>query len=268
VTGPKFSSIYGMTANPLRQVFMMGAIWRLALNKQNASLNILEVGSWTGASALTWGEALEIHNNGNGEITCIDAWEPYYNDTEILDDLSRQINDALSGDEPFQVFQKNMEHLPPSVNLNVRRGWSQDILPTLAHDSFDLVYIDGDHSYQGVSVDLENCCPLVNKGGFICGDDLELQSHQVDATIALQQPNLDKLHDQFSDTTYHPGVTRAIGEKFGRVSSWHGFWAMQKLDGHWQEVSLAGMPPHIPSFISPENLIGLKALLMERGFFD
>lgn len=256
-----------MTANPLRQVFMMGSIWFLTRQKRNQFLKILEIGSWSGASALTWGEALRIHNSGKGALTCIDAWKPYYNQNEIYDDLSGKINEALANDEPYQIFKENVKFLPATVKLKVQRGWSADILPELERADSDLVYIDGDHSYHGVSSDIKLSSELVKDGGIICGDDLELQSHQVDATIAKERPHLDKMLDKITNRTFHPGVTLAVGEIFGPVSSWHGFWAMQKKNNQWKKVSLEGMPPHIPSFLSLKNLIGLKALLMEKGYF-
>ncbi|MBU3591454.1 class I SAM-dependent methyltransferase [Polynucleobacter sp. 78F-HAINBA] len=39
-------------------------------------------------------------------------------------------------------------------------------------ESFDLVYIDGDHTYEGVVKDLAAWYPKVKKGGIICGDDI------------------------------------------------------------------------------------------------
>ncbi len=264
---PHFDGIYGMTANPLRQIFMMGSIWFLANEKKNQSLNILEIGSWGGASALTWGEALHIHNRGEGTLTCVDAWKPYYHQNEIYDDLSKKINKALASDRPYQIFKKNAKFLPSTVKLKVKRGWSSDILPKLERAGSDLVYIDGDHSYHGVTKDINFSSELVKDGGIICGDDLELQSHQVDATIAKKRPYLDKMLNKNTNTVFHPGVTLAVGKKFGPVSSWCGFWAMQKKGDHWKKVSLKGMPSHIPSFLSQKNLIGLKALLMEKGYF-
>ena len=218
-----------------------------------------------GASALTWGEALEIHNYGKGTLTCVDAWEPYYDPNEIPDEISREINSALDGDEPYEVFQQNMRHLPSNIKLTVHRGWSSNVLPDLYPSKFEFAYIDGDHSYQSVLNDLEHCCGLLREGGIICGDDLELQVHKVDASIAAKRPKLDKLYDETHNITYHPGVTLAVGEMFGPVTSWHGFWAMQKIGPEWQSVSLEGMPFHIPSYITPKNLVGLKALLMDYG---
>ena len=44
---------------------------------------------------------------------------------------------------------------------------NEDIPP----NSLDLIYIDGDHSYQGVSMDLKLALTLVKPRGFICGHD-------------------------------------------------------------------------------------------------
>jgi len=263
---PNFSGIYGMTANPLRQVFMMGVVWFLT-NKKNQPINILEIGSWSGASALTWGSALDIHNSGKGTLTCIDAWKPYYNQNDINDDLIREINEALANDEPYKIFKQNLKFLPATVKLKICRGWSSDILPGLKRANFNLIYIDGDHSYKGVLSDIQLSSGLVKEGGIICGDDLELQSHQVDLAVARGKPHLSKMIDKSTNKMFHPGVTLAVGDVFGSVSSWFGFWAMQKKNNQWEKISLKGMPPHIPSFLSLENLIGLKALLMERGYY-
>lgn len=37
--------------------------------------------------------------------------------------------------------------------------------------SLDFCFIDGDHSYQGVLIDIKNWRPKVRKGGYICGHD-------------------------------------------------------------------------------------------------
>lgn len=36
---------------------------------------------------------------------------------------------------------------------------------------FDIAYIDGDHTYDGVIRDLNGWYPLVKRGGILCGDD-------------------------------------------------------------------------------------------------
>jgi hypothetical protein len=81
------------------------------------------------------------------------------------------------------------------------------------------------------------------------------------------QPNIDQHYDPAIDAYFHPGVAKAVAEAFGRVSCWSGFWAMQKTPDGWATVSLRGMPPHIPSHIPAQSLMGLKAILMQEGLF-
>jgi predicted O-methyltransferase YrrM len=172
---PIFDGIFGATANPLRQIFMIGAMWRLAQEERADKVQVLEVGSWCGASALTWGEAIQLHFAGDGKITCIDAWQPYVDIDTNPDDNNRDMDKALRQDEPFDIFRHNIGYLPNSVEVEIRKGWSRDELPKLPAGMYDLVYIDGDHAYEGVKSDIANAAGLVRSGGILCGDDLELQ---------------------------------------------------------------------------------------------
>lgn len=60
---------------------------------------------------------------------------------------------------------------------------SQDILPSLPAASFDLAFIDGDHSFQATLADLEAMCRLVRLGGWVAIHDygyLEAVTRAVD----------------------------------------------------------------------------------------
>lgn len=46
-----------------------------------------------------------------------------------------------------------------------------DAAPRLPDSGLDLVYVDGDHSLRGITIDLINVLPKVREGGFIGGDD-------------------------------------------------------------------------------------------------
>ena len=54
------------------------------------------------------------------------------------------------------------------------KGQSQDILPKVQEEKFDLVYIDGDHSYSATKSDWENTKDLYEK--FLLFDDYHLPS--------------------------------------------------------------------------------------------
>jgi hypothetical protein len=53
----------------------------------------------------------------------------------------------------------------------VHRAPSTTALAALPDHSLDWIYIDGDHSYDGVIADLRLSLTKVKPGGFICGDD-------------------------------------------------------------------------------------------------
>lgn len=58
----------------------------------------------------------------------------------------------------------------PRVDVNLYEGWSFEILPKLAQ-KFDLIVIDGGHSYETVSSDLSNAYKLLRGDGTIILDD-------------------------------------------------------------------------------------------------
>ena len=53
----------------------------------------------------------------------------------------------------------------------VLRGKTTEVIDQLENDSLDLVYIDGDHTLKGITIDLINIWPKVKENGYIIGDD-------------------------------------------------------------------------------------------------
>lgn len=56
-------------------------------------------------------------------------------------------------------------------NIFIHKGFSYNILALFENDYFDMIYIDGDHSYSGVKKDLEISYSKIKKGGYIFGHD-------------------------------------------------------------------------------------------------
>lgn len=56
-------------------------------------------------------------------------------------------------------------------NVYIHKGFSTDILNGFENNYFDMIYIDGDHSYEGVKSDLKLSFSKVKDGGLICGHD-------------------------------------------------------------------------------------------------
>jgi predicted O-methyltransferase YrrM len=144
---------------------------------------------------------------------------------------------ALS-DKIFSLFLHNIKSSGHSDVIIPFRTWSNAAARFFRTDLFDMVFIDGDHAYSSVARDIRDYAPLVVDGGYICGDDLELQMSEVDRDLASTHGDKDLVDDASTGTDYHPGVTLAVGEFFGEVSVYAGFWVMQKVGGAWRKVAL------------------------------
>lgn len=77
--------------------------------------------------------------------------------------------------------------------LVILKGDSSTMLSRLPDNTFDMIYIDGDHSYEGCKKDLLEAYKKVKNGGYICGHDYEM--------------NMSK-----ANTMYQFGVKQAVDE--------------------------------------------------------
>jgi hypothetical protein len=57
----------------------------------------------------------------------------------------------------------------------LHRGSSGDVVGDFPDSYFDWVYIDGNHLYEHVKLDLETYYPKVKRGGYVAGDDYGLR---------------------------------------------------------------------------------------------
>ena len=63
-------------------------------------------------------------------------------------------------------------------NVFIKKGKSSEILQTYPDDYFDIIYIDGDHSYEGATTDLELSYKKIKNGGLVCGHDYEMNMNK------------------------------------------------------------------------------------------
>lgn len=76
--------------------------------------------------------------------------------------------DLPQADIRYQAFLSRCSEYP---NFKAVRDFSEDALPKMAPQSFDLVYIDAVHIYQPFIDDVHAAFPLVKDGGWIAGHD-------------------------------------------------------------------------------------------------
>lgn len=92
---------------------------------------------------------------------------------------------ARSPEDMEMVFTAVRERFRAKIDkgiVSLYRGTLQSLAETAA-PSLDWTYIDGDHSYEAVSADLDAAATLVRPGGYILGDDYRLDGWWEDAVI-------------------------------------------------------------------------------------
>ena len=122
-------------------------------SKKNNINKILEVGSYEGRSAIFF---LKTFPNAN--IICVDTWSG--------SDEHNQYN--------FTVVEKNFD-----INTNYYQNNNclkkikdtSNIFFSNNFETFDLIFVDGDHSSHQVKLDIENSWKVLNKGGYLLLDD-------------------------------------------------------------------------------------------------
>lgn len=71
-----------------------------------------------------------------------------------------------------EIHRRALNHvLPYRDRVNILRGLSHEMATQVEDGSLDFVFIDGDHSLEGVQKDLETWFPKLREGGFLCGHD-------------------------------------------------------------------------------------------------
>ncbi|MSP19578.1 MAG: class I SAM-dependent methyltransferase [Bdellovibrionales bacterium] len=122
----------------------------------------VEIGSARGLSACLIGQALK--ENGSGKLYAIDPHEPTgWNDGNSVDSYSLMIANL----ERFGI--SSYVEIVRDYSTNIGKTWDKEI---------DLLFIDGDHSYEGVKADWEVFSPHVSKFGIVVFHDTTWDFHR------------------------------------------------------------------------------------------
>jgi cephalosporin hydroxylase len=143
------------------------AVLRCAVAKSIKSerVDILEIGTLFGIGGAMLHEAVrssgrEVH------LTLLDPLEGYYS-RDSLDIVTQH-----PVDEPTLRANLALAQIPKEdVTLIKAFSTDPDALAAAAERRYDMLVIDGDHSYSGVAADFRLYGPLVKVGGYILFDD-------------------------------------------------------------------------------------------------
>ena len=175
------SSIQGMTS--LRS----GEILYTLCYFQNLGGDVVEIGSWQGRSTSYLARACK--ESGNGRFFAID----HFRGNAGKED-SYQIRDA-SGVSIKQRFSDNMTRIGLSDDLTVIDASSQQCTDQFENNSIRFLFIDGDHTYEGVQSDLQSFLPKLKSKSIIVFDDFKPGFSGLIAAVDeyLQTARIDKI---------------------------------------------------------------------------
>jgi FkbM family methyltransferase len=116
----------------------------------------------------------------NGQLFMVDVWRHLdgYIDMNGQDD--KYHHDCLINACKNTKQWENRAHI-----IRMDSVASANMFPD---EYFDFVYIDADHSYEGVVRDMKAWWPKVKKGGLFCGDDYIPQDGDIWMTVTGKEP--------------------------------------------------------------------------------
>ncbi len=156
---------------------------RLASNVQDAilrllvaravggdELRVLEIGTLFGVNAIV------IHDSASClfrrvSVAVIDPLDGYYG----AENLDTNTGLCVTRD----ILQRNFDRLmipPTDYRIIQEYSTSPAAVEQASQQEYDLLFIDGDHSYEGVKMDFELYSPLLKQGGYLVFDDYQAPS--------------------------------------------------------------------------------------------
>ena len=153
-------------------VFNISYKWLSIIPEPTEPIKIMEIGAYHGANICSYIKSYAKHENT--EIHCVDPWCDYNGYNEYLTKQSTN----------YSIFLNNISKLN-SCDINkiyIHRGLSEKIVPLFQDESYDIIYIDGNHEKRYVLDDAVMSFKKIKKGGWIIFDDI----HDKEVSDGLQ----------------------------------------------------------------------------------
>ncbi len=139
---------------------------------------VVEVGTFSGGTAVGWAAALK--ENRKGRLICVD-------------------NDTYSKGTYPTVARENISRTGlPEDRYELLSGDSKEIIPSLVgrlQGRVGLYLVDGDHTFEGARADIRNGLPMVGPGGFVLVHDLDRRRRMDEQTPEHPHP----VHEAFME---------------------------------------------------------------------
>lgn len=157
-------------------------------------MKAVEIGSWSGLSSCIIGSRLRIYD---GTLYCIDNFLGGIEKASLVPVAEKyNIKD---------IFLSNVYWAELDTTIKLLYMNSKEASKQFRNEELDFIFLDGDHSYDGVCLDCNLWYPKLKNKGIICG------------------------HDFYNDSG--DGLTRAILERWnGKFQHKDQIWWVKKED--------------------------------------
>jgi predicted O-methyltransferase YrrM len=122
-------------------------------------INYLEIGTFYGANLLSVANTYCLHSDS--KLYCIDPWEDYKDYPEYKNEQ----------ETIYKSFMNNVENSGIKNKIIINRGYSNNVIPNLEDNFFDIIYIDGNHEPDYVLEDAVLSFRKLKIGGIMIFDD-------------------------------------------------------------------------------------------------
>jgi len=149
----------------------------------------LEIGTFYGANLFHVAETYAAHPQSI--LFCVDPWADY-------DDYDEYKNQQSS---IYSTFTRNLQRSGVREKIRVCRGYSNEQIPRLKDDLFDIIYIDGNHNPEYVLEDAVLCFRKLKAGGYMIFDDYgwggpDCTQKGIDAFMSAYSSRIEKLGER------------------------------------------------------------------------
>lgn len=134
-----------------------GIKWKNYIPLAEHAIQYLEIGCHKGEHVSQIAKSYCIHPDS--KIYCIDPWEDYDEYPEY-----KGAQDTI-----YNTFLKNIDSC--KNKCTIIRGYSHEEIPKFEDNTFDIIYVDGNHETEYVYKDAKLALKTVKIGGYIVFDD-------------------------------------------------------------------------------------------------
>jgi predicted O-methyltransferase YrrM len=140
------------------------ALYDLARGLPEKNPVIVEIGSWVGKSSVVLGKG--VRQKTAPALYCIDPFNAESDAESQLPNVAARMRAPLR-----TVFERNIRRAGVASTIRILQGMSFEFADKI-QVPIDLLFIDGNHSYDSALRDYLDWAPLVRRGGIIAFHDV------------------------------------------------------------------------------------------------